>query len=191
MTPKDRWIDEGMATLRQEGIAGVRIDRLAARLGLTKGSFHHHFNGVGDYRRALLERFETEAKAMIEKTVTVPADLAVSSAQRILTEAPTHVSIDPRTEAAFRGWAFQDAAARATLQRIDAARLQALTALWRSIVPDESLARSAALIPHLIAIGASVTVPTPTAKEMTDVFALLAALVPSVPSAAPAPDQLD
>ena len=185
MTPKDRWIDEGMATLRQEGITGVRIDRIAARLGLTKGSFHHHFDGVGDFHRSLLERYETDAVTAIENAVKALDHL---SPQRVLEEAPAHVSIDAATEAAIRGWAFQDEAARATLQRIDAARLQALTRVWQSIIPDAAQARSAAMIPYLITIGASVAVPTPTEKEMTDVFALLATLIPSVPGAATAQD---
>ncbi|WP_345762393.1 hypothetical protein [Diaminobutyricibacter sp. McL0608] len=40
------------------------------------------------------------------------------------------------------------------------------------------------MIPYLILIGASVAVPNPTEKEMTDVFALLAALIPGVPCTA-------
>lgn len=182
MTPKDRWIDEGLTTLRQDGIAGVRIDRIAARLGLTKGSFHHHFHGVGDFHRSLLERYETDAITAIDNAVKT---LDRVSPQRVLMEASAHVPIDAATEAAIRGWAFQDEAARATLRRIDSARLQALTRIWHSIIPNEAQARSAAMIPYLITIGASVAVPTPTEKEMTDLFALLATLIPSVPGAAP------
>lgn len=44
--------------------------------------------------------------------------------------------------------------------RVDAARPQTLTRVGQSIVPDESQARSAAMIPYLILIGASVAAPT-------------------------------
>ncbi len=57
--------------------------------------------------------------------------------------------------------------------------------LWQAIVPDPAQARSAALIPYLITIGASVAVPRPTEDEMAGVFVLLADLVGSVPGADP------
>ncbi len=58
---RDRWIDEGLLVLAEEGAPGVRIDRIAARLGLSKGSFFHHFDGIAAYRRALLDRWESSA----------------------------------------------------------------------------------------------------------------------------------
>jgi AcrR family transcriptional regulator len=180
MTPKDRWINEGLTVLKQEGIAGVRIDHLAARLGLTKGSFHHHFAGVADFHRSLLEQYESDAVMRIESAVV---SLDRVSPQCVLLDASAQVSSDAVMEAAIRGWAFQDEVARPTVRRIDAARLHALTRVWQSIVPDEAQARSAAMVPYLILIGASVAVPTPTAEEMTDVFDLLATLIPWVPGA--------
>jgi len=182
MTSKDRWLDEGMTVLREQGIAGVRVDRIAARLGLTKGSFHHHFDGVGDYRRALLERYESDTAAIVQSALSALAGL---SPEQALMALPAHVPVDPRTDAAVRGWAFEDDEARATLERIDAARLQVLVALWQAIVADPALARAAAMIPHLITMGASVALPTPRDDEMAAVFGLLAALVPAVREQSP------
>ena len=180
MTPKDRWIDEGLTVLQQEGIGGVRIDRIAARLGLTKGSFHHHFDGVGDFHRSLLERYESDATARIDSAVE---SLDRLPPQRVLVDASAQISGDAGREAAIRGWASQDEVARATLRRTDAARLAALTTVWQRIVPDETLARSAAMIPYLILIGSAVAVPPPSEQELADVFALLATLIPAVPGA--------
>ena len=180
MTPKDRWIYEGLTVLKQEGIAGVRIDRLAARLELTKGSFHHHFDGVDDFHRALLERYESDAIERIERAVD---SLGRVSPQRVLLDASAQISDDAVMEAAVRSWAFQDELAQASMRRVDAARLDALTTVWESMVPNETRARSAAMIPHLILIGASVAVPRPTEPEMSRVFELLAALIPAVSGA--------
>lgn len=177
MTPRDRWLDEGMRVLREQGIAGVRVDRIAARLELTKGSFHHHFDGVGDYRRALLERYEDETAAVIEGAKSAIRDLPPKQA---LAELPAQVPFDPRLEAAIRGWAFQDEHAREVVQRIDTARLQALNGLWLAVVGDPHRAAVAALIPYLVTIGVSVAFPTPKDSDVADVFALLAHLVPFV-----------
>lgn len=166
-----------MTVLQEKGVGGVRIEHIAARLELTKGSFHHHFTGIGDYRRALLQRYEETAAATIEHAKTAIRDLAP---QQALTELPTLVPVDPRLEAAIRGWAFQDDDAHDALGRIDQARLRALTELWQALIGDSRRAHAAALIPHLVMIGASVAVPTPTRNDVADVFDLLADLVPSV-----------
>jgi hypothetical protein len=95
-------------------------------------------------------------------------------------ELPSHVSFDPRIEAAIRGWAFESEEASAVLARVDSARLDALVGLWERILPEAGQARTAALVPHLLMIGVSVAMPRPTAADVEEVFALLATLVPSV-----------
>jgi AcrR family transcriptional regulator len=177
MSVRDRWVDEGMAVLREQGAAGVRVDRVAARLGLTKGSFHHHFRGAGDYRRALLRRYESDATAAIEAAVTAVAGL---DAEQAVMALPAHADVDPDLDGAVRGWAVEDDEARAVQQRVDAARLDALVGLWRRVLSDPGRARTAALVPHLLMIGASMARPAPSETELRDVFALLATLVPSV-----------
>lgn len=177
MNARDRWIDEGLRVLCEEGVAGVRIDRIAARLELTKGSFHHHFRGVEDYRRALLARYEKGVTASIEDAAAAARDLPPAQAIAAL---PAVTRLDAPLESAIRGWAAQDGDARATIERTDAARLRLLTELWAAAVGDLARARAAALIPHLIAIGASVAVPRPADDDLAGVFALLVQLVPFV-----------
>jgi AcrR family transcriptional regulator len=177
MSMRDRWLDEGLAVLAERGAKGVRVDRIAARLKLTKGSFHHHFDGVDDYHRALLGRYESEAMAAIAAAVAAVSDLPPD---RALVELPSHASFDPRIEAAIRGWAFESEDAKAVQTRVDTVRLDALVSLWQRILHDSVRARAAALVPHLLMIGASVALPTPSEKDMQEAFSLLATLVPSV-----------
>lgn len=174
---RDRWLDEGMTVLREQGVAGVRVDRIAARLGMTKGSFHHHFAGIDDYRQALLQRYEASAQDATSASVAAVFDLP---AEQALMKLPDHYEFDPLLEAAVRGWASQDAGARAVQQRVDAARLDALVGLWQQRLSDPHRARIAALVPYLLLVGSSVAAQRPTESEMREVFALLATLVPSV-----------
>jgi AcrR family transcriptional regulator len=50
----DDWIQTGYAILAEEGIKALKIDRLCERLGMTKGSFYWHFEGMPHYRAALI-----------------------------------------------------------------------------------------------------------------------------------------
>lgn len=177
MSMRDRWLDEGLAVLAERGAKGVRVDRIAARLGLTKGSFHHHFDGVDDYHRSLLGRYESGAMDAIATAVAAVSDLP---AERALVELPSQASFDPRIEAAIRGWAFENEEANTVQARVDTFRLDALVSLWQRVLHDPARARTAALVPHLLMIGASVALPTPSEKDLDEVFSLLATLVPSV-----------
>jgi len=49
----DDWIHVGYAILADDGIEGLKIDRLCARLGVTKGSFYWHFKDMAGYRSAV------------------------------------------------------------------------------------------------------------------------------------------
>lgn len=169
---KERWLDEGMRVLAEEGAPGIRIDRIAARLGLSKGSFFHHFDGIAAYRRALLDRWES----------TAVTNFGDAPPQALLQDLAARVGslVDLRLEVAIRAWASQDADAAAAQERVDLARLAALETVWSRMVDDPARARAAALLPHLLVIGASVALPTTSRADLESVFGLLAELIPSV-----------
>ncbi|KRE33576.1 TetR family transcriptional regulator [Mycobacterium sp. Soil538] len=50
----DDWIDAGYALLAEAGIEALKLDRLCAHLGVTKGSFYWHFTDMAAYRTALV-----------------------------------------------------------------------------------------------------------------------------------------
>jgi AcrR family transcriptional regulator len=51
----DDWVQAGFAILAEEGIKALKLDRLCARLGVTKGSFYWHFTDMPGYRAALVQ----------------------------------------------------------------------------------------------------------------------------------------
>jgi AcrR family transcriptional regulator len=189
MSAKERWLSEGLQVLAAEGPAGVRIDRLAARIGLSKGSFHHHFAGAAGYKKALLEHYEQTVRSALAQTVD---RFAAEPPQRVLAELTAQVGdqnsllYHPELEVAVRAWAFQDAGVAAVQQRIDEARITVLESLWRRIVDDPGQARVAALLPYLIGIGASVVLPPVDRKELQRVYELILQLVPESAAASPA-----
>ena len=166
--------------LAAEGATGVRADRIATRLGLTKGSFHHHFAGMDDYRHALLARHQEDQLARLDRIAAevedAPADVALAALPDRLSDL-----FDADLERAVRSWAVVDPVARAVQEQLDGARLAFLRHLWSRIVGDERQAHLAALVPHLIAIGASMVQPRMDANDLRAVFDLLSELAPRVP----------
>jgi AcrR family transcriptional regulator len=185
---RDRWLDEGLVVLAAEGAAGVRIDRIAARLGLSKGSFHHHFEGAEGFKRALLARFEEHSIGAVEAAIA-DAEAEPDATPRDVLERLTRLVgaggaggadrlYRPALEVAVRAWATSDPEVQAAQARVDAARLAALQRVWRPLVATDAQARQAALLPYLVAVGAVVLAPPVAPEELRGVFELLLPLVP-------------
>ncbi|MDG5485368.1 TetR/AcrR family transcriptional regulator [Mycolicibacterium gadium] len=179
---REKWLDAGLQVLAAEGAGGLRIDRIAARLKLSKGSFHHHFSGADGYKRELLALVEAMAVDALEQQID--AARAPGDARALLTQLTQLVAggkadiYRPELELAVRAWASWDDEVNRVQGRIDRARLMALQRIWRPHVATDSDARVAALLPYLVALGAAVSVPPVGPEELGRVYEMLLPLVP-------------
>ncbi len=181
---RDRWLDEGLTVLANQGPPALRIDQLAVRLSRSKGSFFHHFSGAAAFRTALLERYESRladglAAARERLSQVGPHQLLAELTAAV--DSPASSVVDPALENAVRAWAYQDQEVRATQQRVDAARLELLTAVWSRLIGDGPAARTHALLPYLIVIGAAMSLTPVDRRELQQVFELILPLVPERP----------
>ena len=176
-------MDEGLRVLAAEGAPGVRIDRIAARLGLSKGSFHHHFAGADGYKRDLLAHYEALSVDALESAIAGVGDDA--STRDVLGALTAMIRVDdaglyrPELDVAVRAWSTTDPDVRAVQQRIDTTRIDALARVWSRTVPDAAEARRAALLPYLLAVGAAVVVPPVEVDDLRRLYELLLPLVPA------------
>lgn len=179
---REKWLDAGLQVLAAEGAGGLRIDRIAARLKLSKGSFHHHFSGADGYKRELLAQVEAMAIDALEQQID--AAPTPGDARAVLTQLTQLVAggragiYHPELELAVRAWASWDDEVNRVQGRIDRARLMALQRIWRPHVATDSDARVAALLPYLVALGAAVSVPPVGPEELGRVYEMLLPLVP-------------
>lgn len=176
-------MDEGLRVLATEGAAGVRIDRIAVRLGLSKGSFHHHFAGADGYKRDLLAHYEALSVGALASAIDEVGEHAET--QDVLEALTALVRSDgpglyrPELDVAVRAWSTFDADVREVQQRIDTTRVDALQRVWSRAVPTTDEARLAALLPYLLAVGAAVVVPPVPADDLRRLYEILLPLVPA------------
>lgn len=147
---KSDWLRAGLELLSQEGYGGIRIDRLSSQLEVTKGSFYHHFKGQPSYLAALLDHWLQLHAHRLQILATDP-----EPQQRPLLQ---QLAVLPRilpgqAEVAFRTWAFHEPEVRATVEKIDNARLRYLTRHFEGKGLAGAAARARARLTYATFVG--------------------------------------
>jgi AcrR family transcriptional regulator len=114
---RPRWVGAALDALVEDGIEGVRIDRLCRDLGVTKGSFYHHFAGREDLLDAVAGFWaETEP----QEVTALVADVDGDPMQQLLEITRPVADRDiGRRDHAMRAWAAADARAAKSVQAAD------------------------------------------------------------------------
>ncbi len=114
------WVTAGYEMFQEGGVSAVRVDPLAKRLGITRGSFYWHFENRDALLRALLDRWvESETERVIEENEQ-GGGTAADRLRRLLRAC---ASEDGRLEMSVREWAAGDADARDIVRRVDDTRI--------------------------------------------------------------------
>ena len=154
-TTQRDWLDTGLRLLAEVGADGLTIEALTAALGVTKGSFYHHFRGFQDFKLALLATFEREGTLEILAQLE-GAPPGIAALHRLIDA----VAAGPwRVEAAVRAWALHDEDVRACQARIDARRLAYLRALCAALSGDDGRAQAMADVLYALYVGCLQLVP--------------------------------
>ena len=120
------WIDVARSLLVEEGIAAVRITRLAALLEVTRGSFYWHFESRQDLLDALLADWaQRNTRAIIEAVEA--ADDLIDAVLAFFDCWMEQEDFLPRLDSAMRDWARQDEAVKLAVREADEARIRVLT----------------------------------------------------------------
>lgn len=162
------WLKIGLDILGTEGVRAITIDRMTAALGVTKGSFYHHFKNIQGYKRALLDAWEADTGRIIESIEsrgtpnTMLADLLGEFAKR-----------SPLPEIAIRAWAVTDPLPREHMARLDGLRLSFITENLSQALGDGQMGQIAAEIFYSIIIGGlAMHPPLPLTSIATSIEAL-------------------
>ncbi|WP_433783788.1 TetR/AcrR family transcriptional regulator [Actinomycetospora sp. CA-101289] len=140
-TPRS-YFDEALRVLAREGRNGLRIGRLCSALGVTSGSFYHHFGGWDGFVAALLEHWEREEVGRIVELVNASDD----PFERVRRMKYLALTVPHEAETAIRAWATVDPVVEAAQRAVDRGRLHALADVLAPVIEDpERRGRLAAL----------------------------------------------
>jgi AcrR family transcriptional regulator len=135
------WILAGLALLAEGGIEAVRVEPLARRMQVTKGSFYWHFKNRDDLLDAILQKWiELETDGIIQEVERKGG----TANQKMLYLSEIAAQEDGRSENAIRAWARQSPHVATILAEVDQRRLDYVQNLFLEMgfTPFESLVRA-------------------------------------------------
>lgn len=145
---KENWIQAAFDTLSESGVSAVRVESLAKRLGVTKGSFYWHFKNRQSLLEAILNKWQGEQRVM--NRVDVMGGTAKDKLLNLLDSVPreTQRYSAGATELAVRSWARNDELAASTIARVDAQRIEWVKSYFVDLGYDANIAESRAFLTY-------------------------------------------
>jgi AcrR family transcriptional regulator len=143
------WLDAALDTLHEVGIEGVRVEKLARALDVTKGSFYHHFKNRDELLTAMVDRWRGMQEGILEWLKASTPD----SRQRIEELIAFIHTKDSRHDIGIRSWGRLDSHARKAIQAVDHARLRYVEGLFRDLGFDDDGARLRARLIYYYQVG--------------------------------------
>lgn len=129
----------------------LTIAALCDELGVSKGSFYHHFSGWVGFVESLLEHWERESTLNAMEIASRLEDPA--SRRRLIASLISTIPHD--AEGAIRVWARSDPVVRAVQDRVDEERISMLTELF-ALHLTANQARLLAELHHAVLVSAQV-----------------------------------
>jgi AcrR family transcriptional regulator len=170
---KQDWLEQSLLILAEVGASELTIDKLTQKLGVTKGSFYHHFKGYQDFKIALLEMFEEKGTLNVIR-ITEEASTPENKLQRLL---ETTTGYPENLELQIRAWALQDNDVRKYQERIDRQRMEYLKDLYLAITGDEHKSMTAAKILYTVYIGSQQMIPPIREQELADLYSMIQVVI--------------
>ncbi len=146
---REDWIAAAWEMLGEAGVDGVRVEPLAKKLGVTKGSFYWHFKDRQQLHDALLDRWFA-----IWEEQMVPDLSAVDPSDRIWALFRSVVSRSTRGQTvSLRLWSHREPEIARRIEERDRQRLDFLTQQLKRIGFSEDEARTRGQIYQAIMTG--------------------------------------
>jgi len=188
---RDAWVLAATDVLADEGIAGLRVEVLAKRLKVTKGSFYWHFQDRRDLLMAVLQVWKDgRIRDIVKQTRAEPGRELEQIYHVIDVYSASRSRRGAMIELAVRDWARRDAEAAAIVAEVDDIRLRCARDLFLACgVPMEE-ASSRCMLLYAYVFGISLMIydkfdsdPARLKRDIADLIARSAASTQLAPGA--------
>lgn len=102
---REGWLNCARVALIEDGIDGVKVDRLAQRFKVTRGGFYHHFKSHNQVLDELLLIWKSQNRFTPSKVDVSTRRAACDALDRVIDDLIHENGFDPQFDMAVREWA--------------------------------------------------------------------------------------
>jgi AcrR family transcriptional regulator len=175
------WIEAGLKEIGQGGVAQVRVEVLAQRLGVTKGGFYRRFKDRRALLDALLATWSAGRIAAVERQTALGNEDAAERLRAVIRLYSERANPEAMAiELAIRQWARSDASAAAAVARVDTARLSNVAQLYAQLGLGSDDAQARAVLFYAFIFGQSLIFPDQPPRKRASLISACADLLTNV-----------
>lgn len=141
---REAWIAAARKVLEKRGIAEVKIDRLARKLRVTRGSFYFHFTSQNDLLEELLNQWREANCAPFHELRATRYEDGLQYFSDIVHVWVNEAPFSPALDLAIRDWSRTSASLAREVEENDGLRMALLTEAFQQMgyPEDESIVRA-------------------------------------------------
>jgi AcrR family transcriptional regulator len=151
-TPRSAWIDAAQKALAVGGPEAVKVETLAAGLGVSKGGFYWHFKDRQALINEALDAWEESGTDEVIDRIESQEDDPREKVRHLFGMAPGADEFFA-TELALRDWARRDRAVAARMDRVDTRRMEFLRSMFIEFSADEDDAEARSMLAYSLMVG--------------------------------------
>ena len=156
---RNAWIQAALDVLADEGVTGMRVEVLAKRLRVTKGSFYWHFKDRQDLLTGVLETWKDgRIKDIYKQTRPEPGQEQAQIGRVIDIYSASRNRKGMLIELAMREWARRNPEAAVIVEEVDAWRLRCARELFLACGVPLHEASTRSMLLYAYVFGASMMI---------------------------------
>ena len=153
-TPREAWVATALGALASGGPEAVRVEALAARLGVSKGGFYWHFKDRAALIAEMLDSWEQSVVGDVIAQIESEPEEPRAKLRHLFELAAASPDLLP-VELALRDWSRRDEEVAARLRRVDNRRMDYMRSLFAPICADEEDVEARSFLAFSLFIGSS------------------------------------
>jgi AcrR family transcriptional regulator len=130
---REIWLDTARRALIEEGIAGVEINKLAKRLGSSRGGFYWFFKDRAQLLDELLKEWADTSTVLFERVLHNHHQDGLEEYLAMTNLWVDENEYDPQWDGAVRDWARTSKTVRKVVEAVDQKRITVLEEIFRHI----------------------------------------------------------
>jgi AcrR family transcriptional regulator len=166
---KQDWVELALKQLAASGYRSVTLEILLNRLGVSHGSFYHHFKNRHELTQAMLEHWEQAMTLNIVQRNNDARDIS-QRIDHLVDIGEELFELQTPLENAIRTWSQSDDLVKVTMRRVDRLRRQHCQSLAELVTADKSRAKILGDLVHAVFVGSQQSQPAYTVKEIKAIY---------------------